>query len=248
MFRSGSNFRLCRAINPANKHPRCRRSRPRALPHHRDFAQMGCAHPGRPGGSPTGSTQGAPWSGRGRFSGSRLPAGRPGSCDSLGQRKFSPKRSNSITRLRRRNRSFLSSAASSQQLTLRLDALYLVAQEMTFRLTFADKSHYEHRFHIPDPTNSVEILFRLLQTHLETFRAEHPIVAVSLAARSLQTGAATVSSFRDALARPEPAARDAHPAHGIVRQRARGKAGPGRYASARCLSSRGFFLGIAFLA
>jgi protein ImuB len=69
-----------------------------------------------------------------------------------------------------------------QQLTLRLGALYLVAQEMTFRLTFADKSHYEHRFHISDPTNSVEILFRLLQTHLETFRAEHSIVAVSLAA------------------------------------------------------------------
>lgn len=68
-----------------------------------------------------------------------------------------------------------------EQLTLRLGALYLVAQEMTFRLTFADKSHYEHRFHIPDPTNSVEILFRLLQTHLETFRTEHPIVAVSLA-------------------------------------------------------------------
>jgi protein ImuB len=69
-----------------------------------------------------------------------------------------------------------------QQLTLRLGALYLVAQEITFRLTFADKSHYEHRFHIPDPTNSVEILFRLLQTHLETFRAEHSIVGVSLAA------------------------------------------------------------------
>ncbi|MEO8440782.1 MAG: hypothetical protein ABI540_11260 [Spartobacteria bacterium] len=68
-----------------------------------------------------------------------------------------------------------------EQLALRLDALYLVAQEITFRLTFADRSHYEHRFHIPDPTNSVEILFRLLQAHLETFRAEHPIVAVSLA-------------------------------------------------------------------
>jgi protein ImuB len=92
-----------------------------------------------------------------------------------------------------------------QQLTLRLGALYLVAQEMTLRLTFADppkvrhrtdssdwrnelaeanKSQYEHRFHIPDPTNSVEILFRLLQTHLETFRAKHPIVAVSLMAEA----------------------------------------------------------------
>jgi protein ImuB len=73
-----------------------------------------------------------------------------------------------------------------EQLTLRLSALYLVAQEMTFRLTFVDQSHYEHRFHIPDPTNSVEILFRLLQTHLETFRAEHPIVAVSLAVDTSQ--------------------------------------------------------------
>ena len=68
-----------------------------------------------------------------------------------------------------------------EQLKLRLGVFYLVAQEMIFRLTFADKSHYEHRFHIPDPTNSIEILFRLLQTHLETFRAEHPIVAVALA-------------------------------------------------------------------
>jgi protein ImuB len=68
-----------------------------------------------------------------------------------------------------------------EQLTQRLNALYLVAEEMTFRLTFPDKSDYEHRFHIPDPTNSVEILFRVLQTHLETFRADHPIMAISLA-------------------------------------------------------------------
>ncbi len=70
-----------------------------------------------------------------------------------------------------------------EQLSLRLSALYLVAQELTFRITLADKSRYEHRFHLPDPTNSVEILFRLLQAHLETYRAEHPIVAVALEAQ-----------------------------------------------------------------
>ena len=75
-----------------------------------------------------------------------------------------------------------------EQLTLRLGALYLVARELTLRLTFADKSRYEHRFQIPDPSNSVEILFRLLQTHLENFRAEHPIIAVAL-----ETGAAKPS-------------------------------------------------------
>ncbi|HXA10202.1 MAG TPA: hypothetical protein VNW28_09475 [Chthoniobacterales bacterium] len=81
-----------------------------------------------------------------------------------------------------------------EQLTLRLGALHLVAQEITLEMIFADppkdgfaevnKSRYEHRFHIPDPTNSLEILFRLLQTHLDTFRADYPIVAVGLAAQA----------------------------------------------------------------
>lgn len=72
------------------------------------------------------------------------------------------------------------------QLTLRLGVLYLVAGEITLRITFADKSRYQHRFEIPEPTNSGEILFRLLYTHLENFRAEHPIVAVALKARPSQ--------------------------------------------------------------
>lgn len=69
-----------------------------------------------------------------------------------------------------------------EQLGQRLGALYLVAAQLTLRLTFADKTSYEHYFQIPDPTHSVEILFRLLQAHLEDFRAEHPIVAVALVA------------------------------------------------------------------
>lgn len=73
-----------------------------------------------------------------------------------------------------------------EHLTLRLGALYLVAQEIRLRLTFSDKLRYKHCFHIPDPTSSVEILFRLLQAHLETFRAEHPIVAVGLEAQAAQ--------------------------------------------------------------
>lgn len=71
-----------------------------------------------------------------------------------------------------------------EQLTLRLDAFYLVAKEIILQMTFADKSHYEHRFQIPDPTNSVEILFRLLHAHLENFRAAYPIVAIALEAEA----------------------------------------------------------------
>jgi protein ImuB len=70
-----------------------------------------------------------------------------------------------------------------EQLTQRLGALYLLLSELTLQLTFADKSVYQRRFQIPDPTNSVELLFRLLQTDLENFRANHPIVAVSLEAQ-----------------------------------------------------------------
>lgn len=89
-----------------------------------------------------------------------------------------------------------------EQLTLRLGALYLVARQITLRLTFADKARYEHRFQIPDPSNSVEILFRLLQTHLENFRAEHPIVAVALAAEAAQPSRQQFNLFETPLRDP----------------------------------------------
>ncbi len=89
-----------------------------------------------------------------------------------------------------------------EQLTLRLETLYLLAQEMTLRLTFADKSHYQHGFHIPDPTNSLEILFRLLQTHLESFRAEHPIVAAALSASPASPGRQQFHLFETPLRDP----------------------------------------------
>lgn len=89
-----------------------------------------------------------------------------------------------------------------EQLELRLGALYLVAQELELRLAFADKSHYTHRFHLPDPTRAVEILFRLLQAHLETFRAEHPIVAVELQAIPAQPGRQQFQLFETPLRDP----------------------------------------------
>src|SRR5262249_26346560 len=59
---------------------------------------------------------------------------------------------------------------------------------MTLRLTFANKTSYAHRFQIPDPTNSVPLLFRLLQTHLENFRAANPIISVALDAQPARPG------------------------------------------------------------
>src|SRR5215469_362349 len=83
-----------------------------------------------------------------------------------------------------------------EQLAVRLAAIYLVAKQLTLRITFANsrqvrhgtdssdwrnesvvgKQIYERIFKIPQPTNDVDLLFRMLQTHLENFRSEHPIV------------------------------------------------------------------------
>src|SRR5437899_9707549 len=60
-----------------------------------------------------------------------------------------------------------------EQLTGRLSAIYLVAKELTLRITVANKQSYKRIFKIPQPTNDVDLLFRMLQTYLENFRSEH---------------------------------------------------------------------------
>src|SRR5437879_12854262 len=73
-----------------------------------------------------------------------------------------------------------------EQLAIRLSALYLVAKELTLRITFTDsrqdepavaeKQGYERVFKIPQPTNDVELLLRMLQTHRENLCPEVQIV------------------------------------------------------------------------
>jgi protein ImuB len=69
-----------------------------------------------------------------------------------------------------------------EQLAIRLGTIYLVAKELALRITFTDKQIYERVFKIPQPTNDADLLFRMLHTHLENFKSEHAIVAVSLEA------------------------------------------------------------------
>ena len=71
-----------------------------------------------------------------------------------------------------------------QQFSLRLAALHLVASELQLEIIFSDKNRYTHRFKIPEPTNNVETLFRMLHTHLENFTSQSPIVAVALKAET----------------------------------------------------------------
>ena len=69
-----------------------------------------------------------------------------------------------------------------EQLAIRLGTIYLVAKELALRITFTNKQIYERVFKIPQPTNDADLLFRMLHTHLENFKSEHAIVAVSLEA------------------------------------------------------------------
>src|SRR5437867_377387 len=99
-----------------------------------------------------------------------------------------------------------------EQLAVRLHAIYLVAKELTLQITFANppqdgsaeagKQVYERVFKIPQPTNDVDLLFRMLQTHLENFRSEHPIVAVALSAQPIKAAKEQFGLFETTLRNP----------------------------------------------
>src|SRR6266581_2018613 len=93
-----------------------------------------------------------------------------------------------------------------EQLALRLSAIYLVAKELTLCISFSNRQSYERIFKIPQPTNDVDLLFRMLQTHLENPAAagsEHPIVAVALIAEPIRPVSQQFGLFETALRNPQ---------------------------------------------
>src|SRR5437588_315933 len=90
-----------------------------------------------------------------------------------------------------------------EQFSFRLSSIYLVAKELTLRITFTKKESYERVFKIPQPTNDVDLLFRMLQTHLENFKSEHPIVAVALSAQPIRSASQQFGLFETALRNPQ---------------------------------------------
>jgi protein ImuB len=89
-----------------------------------------------------------------------------------------------------------------EQLAIRLSGIYLVAKELTLRITFTDKHIYERIFKIPQPTNNVDLLFRMLHTHLENFKSEYPIVAVALSAQPIKPAREQFGLFETTLRNP----------------------------------------------
>src|SRR5438034_3861678 len=89
-----------------------------------------------------------------------------------------------------------------EQLAVRLSGIYFVAKELTLRITFTNKQHYERCFKIPQPTNDVDLLFRMLHTHLENFKSEYPITAVSLDAQPIKAASRQFGLFETTLRNP----------------------------------------------
>jgi protein ImuB len=89
-----------------------------------------------------------------------------------------------------------------EQLAVQLSGIYLVAKEITLRITFTNKQIYERIFKIPQPTNDVDLLFRMLHTHLENFKSEHAIVAVALSAHPTKPAREQFGLFETTLRNP----------------------------------------------
>ncbi len=66
----------------------------------------------------------------------------------------------------------------------------------------ANKQRYERCFKIPQPTNDVDLLFRMLHTHLENFKSEYPITAVSLDAQPIKAASRQFGLFETTLRNP----------------------------------------------
>ena len=89
-----------------------------------------------------------------------------------------------------------------EQFAIQLSGIYLVTKELTLRITFTNKQIYERIFKIPQPTNNVDLLFRMLHTHLENFKSEHPIVAVALSAQPIKPAREQFGLFETTLRNP----------------------------------------------
>ncbi|HEY6228176.1 MAG TPA: DNA polymerase Y family protein, partial [Verrucomicrobiae bacterium] len=68
------------------------------------------------------------------------------------------------------------------QLSHRLESVYLVAQELKLTLALESGAKYERAMAVPSPTRNINTLFRMLHTHLENLQTDAPIVGVTLRA------------------------------------------------------------------
>ncbi len=76
-----------------------------------------------------------------------------------------------------------------EQIMARLGNVYLVAGKLRLILRFEQGEPYQRIFIIPQPTRDVDLLFRMLHTHLENFTAAAAIIGLELAAKPVRPNA-----------------------------------------------------------
>jgi protein ImuB len=81
----------------------------------------------------------------------------------------------------------------------RLRAVHLVAQRMVLRVPLENGSAYERSFSIPAPSTDAEVLYRILDTHLENLRLEHRPVALRLEIEPAKSAGSQLNLFETAL-------------------------------------------------
>ncbi len=89
-----------------------------------------------------------------------------------------------------------------EQLSRRLELIYLVIAEFQLQLGLSSGAKYERLFKIPAPTGNIEVLFRMLQTHLETVRTDSPITSLCLTAKPTKPEARQFGLFESTLRDP----------------------------------------------
>jgi protein ImuB len=88
------------------------------------------------------------------------------------------------------------------QLTLRLENAHRVAARLVLTLPLEDGGTHERLFTIPSPTGDAEVLFRVLQTHLETLQLEKRPTGVRLRVEPVRPGHQQFRLFETALRDP----------------------------------------------
>src|SRR5262249_2645167 len=66
------------------------------------------------------------------------------------------------------------------ELCERLSNVHRVAEAIQLIILLEDESTYERLFRIPAPTTEVDVLFRILHTHLDTLQLPHRLTGIRL--------------------------------------------------------------------
>lgn len=112
------------------------------------------------------------------------------------------------------------------QLVLRLAASYRVPAALDLWLGFDDGQEHCRSFSIPAPTGDVEVLFRVIHTHLENFVAPSPVRSLRLAATPALPAREQFGLFETALRDPNRFSETLARLHALL--------GPERAGVARC--------------